>query len=146
MDWKKLTNATYKYAVCYICKHEQVMTADSMVKNLLCNNVNDFWMDIRSINRSNVTLTCSVEGVSGAVNIARLWRQQYCALFNCVKSEPCKVETVSCMDTGSEVYQAIIQLQDRKTGGLDQNTAEHLKFASPRLAVLMGCCHSLCCQ
>ncbi len=37
------------------------------------------------------------------------------------------------MDTGSiatnEVYQAIIQLKYRKTGDLDQITAEHLEFA-----------------
>ncbi len=39
-----------------------------------------------------MTLPCSIEGVSGAENIAELWRQHYSTLFNCVKSEPCKVE------------------------------------------------------
>ncbi len=65
-------------------------------------------------------------------------------LFNCVKSEPGKVDVVSSMDTGSittnEVYQAIIQLKEQKTGGLDQITAEHLKFASFRLVVLLAIC------
>ncbi len=86
------------------------MRADLMAENLLCNNVNAFWKDVRSINRSNVTLPCSIEGVSGAENIAELWRQHYTTLFNCLKSEPGKVEVVSSMDTGSittnEVYQA----------------------------------------
>ncbi len=54
------------------------------------------------------------------------------------------MEVVSSMDTGSittnEVYQAIIQLKGQKTGGLDQITAEHLKFASPRLVVLLAIC------
>ncbi len=103
-----------------------------------------FWKDVRSINRSNVTLTCSIEGVSGAENIAELWRQHNSTLFNCVKSEPGKVEVYSSMDTESittnEVYQAIIQLKERKTGGLDQITAEHLKFASSRLVVLLTIC------
>ncbi len=101
LDQKKLTNAKYKYAVRYICKHEQVMRADLMAENLLCNNMNAFWKDVRSIHRSNVTLPCSIEGVSGAENIAELWRQHYTTLFNCVKSEPGKVEVVSSMDTGS---------------------------------------------
>ncbi len=146
-DWLiplQLTNVKYKYAVRYICKHEQVMRADLMAENLLCNNMNAFWKDVRSIHRSNVTLPCSIEGVSGAENIAELWRQHYTTLFNCVKSEPGKVEVVSSMDTGSittnEVYQAIIQLKELKTGGLDQITAEHLKFASFRLVVLLAMC------
>ncbi len=33
LDQKKLTNAQYKYAVRYICKHEQVMRADLMAEN-----------------------------------------------------------------------------------------------------------------
>ncbi len=135
LDQKKLTNAKNKYAVCYICKHEQVMRADLLAENLLCNNVNAFWKDVRSINRSIVTLPCSIEGVSGVENIVELWRQHYSALFNCVKREPCKVEVVSSMDTGSittnEVYQAIIQLKEGKTGGLDQITAKQLKFCQP---------------
>ncbi len=115
-----------------------------MAENLLCNNMNAFWKDVRSIHRSNVTLPCSIEGVSGAENIAELWRQHYTTLFNCLKSEPGIVEVVSSMDTGSittnEVYQAIIQLKEQKTGGLDQITAEHLKFASFRLVVLLAIC------
>ncbi len=106
--------------------------------------MNAFLKDVRSINRSIVTLPCSIEGVSGVENIVELWRQHYSALFNCVKREPCKVEVVSTMDTGSitknEVYQAIIQLKEGKTGGLDQITAKHLKFASPRLVVLLAIC------
>ncbi len=102
-----------------------------MAENLLCNSMNAFWKDVRSIHRSNVTLPCSIGGVSGAENIAELWRQHYTTLFNCVKSEPGKVKVVSSMDTGSittnEVYQAIIQLKELKTGGLDQITADHLK-------------------
>ncbi len=39
-----------------------------------------------------------------------------------------------------DVYQAIIQLKELKTGGLDQITAEHLKFASFRLVVLFAIC------
>ncbi len=50
--------------------------------------MNAFWKDVSPIHRSNVTLPCSIEGVSGAENIAELWRQHYTTLFNCVKSEP----------------------------------------------------------
>lgn len=40
--------------------------------------------------------------------------------------------------TTNEVYQAIIQLTDRKASGLDQIT-DHQKFASPRIADGSSC-------
>lgn len=40
----------------------------------------------------------------------------------------------------NEVFNAILQLADKKGCGLDNITAEHLKLAGPRLAVLMSIC------
>ena len=42
--------------------------------------------------------------------------------------------------TTKEVCQAIEQLANNKTCGLDQITAEHLKLASPRVAALLAIC------
>lgn len=32
LEYKKLTNAIYKYAIHFICKNEQIMRADSITK------------------------------------------------------------------------------------------------------------------
>ena len=76
--------------------------------------------------------------------IAELWKQHYSELFNCVKSDLYKVGNVANSDTVEitcrEVQQAITKRADNKASGLDQITAEHLKFASPRAAALPAIC------
>lgn len=126
LDYKKITNARFKYAVRYVCKHEKVMRADSLAEKLLRNNVTDFWKEVRALNRGNTVLPCTIEGVSGADNVAELWKQHYSDLFNCVKSDPYKVGNIANSDTvgitTNEVYQAITQLSDSKASGSDQIT------------------------
>lgn len=120
------------------------MRADSMAEKLLGNDVTGFWKEVRALNRVSTSLPCTVEGVSGADKIAELWKQHYSELFNCVKSDFYKVGNVANSETVGitcrEVQQAITQLADHKASGLDQITAEHLKFASPRAAVLLAIC------
>ena len=111
LDCIKLTNARYKYAVRYVSKHEQVMRADSMAEKLLCNNLTDLWKEVRALNRGNTSLPCTIEGVSGADNIAELWRRHYSALFNCVKSDPYKVGNIANSDTLGITTNAAQRLQ-----------------------------------
>ena len=118
------------------------MRADSLAEKLLEKDVTGFWKEVRALNKGSTLLPCSLEGVSGADNIVELWRQHYSALFNCVNSEPFKVHNCneSISFTAKEVYQAIAQLADNKASGSDQISAEHLKLASPKLAILLSIC------
>ena len=144
LDYKKLTLSKFKYAVRYISKNEQVMRADSLAEKLLSKNVVEFWKEVRTLNRSNTLLTSTVDGVSGADKIADLWKQNYSALFNCVKSDPYTVGNISNRDavgiTTHEVFEAITKLSVNKASGSDQITAEHLRFASPKVAALLAIC------
>ena len=143
LDNKKNANNVFKSAVRYICKHEVNMRADSMADKLLGHNVNGFWKEVRALNSNNVDLPCNMEGVSGGDNIAELWREHYSQAFNCVKSDPYKFDTINCSATGItaiEVRKAIEQLKDNKASGSDKVTAEHLKHASPKVAVLLAIC------
>ena len=90
---KKLANVRFKYAVRFIAKNEQAMKADSMASKIMCNNVTDFWKEVRTLNNCKPSLPCNVEGTSGTDNIAALWRQYYFSLFNCIKSDPCVAYT-----------------------------------------------------
>ena len=143
LEHKKLTNLRYKYAVRFVGKNEQAMRADLMAGELLDSNVTGFWNQVKNINRGKTSLPSNIEGVSGGENITELWRQHYAALFNCIKSEPYssgKVEEEMVHICPSEISQAIKQLADGKACGLDNITAEHLKLASPRVAVLLSIC------
>lgn len=114
-----------------------------MAENLLGNNVTEFWKEVKATNRSKAVLPCNITGVSGADNIAELWRQHYVALFNCIKCEPyCvgKLDEEVVHFTPNEAYHAIGQLADNKVSGMDNITTEHLKLASPRVAALLSIC------
>ena len=98
---------------------------------------------MRALNRTNTSLPDVIEGVSGSDNIAELWRKHYSALFICVKSDPYEVSNTTNKDTlitFSEVHHAIKQLADNKASGSDHITAEHLKFATPKVAALLAIC------
>lgn len=130
LESKKKTNAKYKYALRYISKQEQALTAHSMVDNLLKNDVTSFWKEEKSLHRAKTGLPCNIEGVSDPVGIADLWRKHYAALFNSVKGELYLVGTIageSIVFNSHEVLDATRQLTDRKASGLDDITAEHLK-------------------
>ena len=97
------------------------------------------------MNRSKTVMPCNVEGVSGEDNITELWRQHYAALFNSVPSEPycvSELEEEGVLFSYNEIYLAIKQLSDNKACGMDNITAEHLKLAGPRVAVLLSICLS----
>lgn len=143
LEHKKKMNAKYKYALRYISKQEQALSASSMADYLLRNNITNFWKEVKTINRSNTALPCNIEGVTSAEDIADLWRQHYAALFNCIKSEHYdagRIEDENIYFHTNDVVNAIGQLADREVCGQDNITAEHLKLAGPRLAVLLSIC------
>ena len=115
-----------------------------MADKLLVHNVNGFWKEVRAQNKNNVILPCSMEGVSGVENIAELWREHYSHAFNCVISDPYKLDNITNSSatgvSAKEVLKAIEQLKDNKASGSDKITAEHLKNASPKVAVLLAIC------
>jgi len=86
LEHKKKMNAKYKYALRYITKHEQVLSASSMADHLLKNNITNFWNEVKTLNRTKTALPCNIEGVTAPEDIVDLWRQHYSALFNCIKS------------------------------------------------------------
>ena len=115
-----------------------------MAEKLLDNDVAGFWKEVRALNTNTTSLPSTLEGVSGCDNIAELWRKHYSALFNCVKSDPYIageiVNSENIHFTAKEVFQVISELADNKACGPDEISAEHIKLASPRAAVLLAIC------
>ena len=97
---------------------------------------------VKHINNCKPSLPYTVDGVSGASAINELWRRHYSKLFNCVQTNGYQVANVENIDmiTTHEVSQAIKNISDNKTTGMDYISAEHLKFASSRLCTLLALC------
>lgn len=102
----------------------------------------DVWKDIRALNKGAAVLPNTTEGVSGPDNIAELWRQHDYDLFICVKGNPYNLGNIASGDiegfTATEVHQAILQLAKKKASGPDPAAVEHLRFATPKAAILLA--------
>ncbi len=99
--------------------------------------------DHQVIDLKSQTLQCydSIGNITD--KIAELWRQHYCSLFNCIQNVLYNVGDYQVNDpiviTSCEVDQAISKLPQNKAG-LDNISAEHLKYGSKRIAPLLAVC------
>uniref|UniRef100_A0A8C6LZR9 Reverse transcriptase domain-containing protein n=1 Tax=Nothobranchius furzeri TaxID=105023 RepID=A0A8C6LZR9_NOTFU len=124
------------------------MRSDSLAGKLLSKNVLDFWKEIRVLNKNKTVLPRCVEGMSGPDCIAEHWKQHYDGLFNCICSEQIIVTVINSTEsisvTACEVRQAVIELPESKSCGLDGIYTEHLKYANFRLLPLLAICFTSC--
>lgn len=120
------------------------MRADSQAKKLSHKNVIGFWKEVRALNNSKTPLPCTMEGTSETDNTAELWRQHYNVFFNAIKSDVYRIGSIASNElvgiTPLQVCEAVKKLSNNKASGLDQITAEHLKFDSPRIYPLLSIC------
>ena len=144
-EHKVRTNARFKYAVRFI-KINETMRANSMAKKLQINNVYEFWKEVKVVNNSKMPLPSSIDGITEPENIAELWRRPYENIFNCVKSEVFNIGEIPHSDGvviwPDEVSYAIEKLKINKACGQDKITAEHLKYSSQSISVLLALCFS----
>ena len=111
--------------------------------HISCNNNshNDFWKEVRMMNNRKTSLPSNIDGVSGADEISQLWQKHYSDLFNCVKSNSYSVGSLdNAIVSIQEVYEEVMKLGNNKACGMDNITAEHLKFASKKLYPLLAIC------
>lgn len=149
LELKKRINAKVKYALRFIKKNENTMRVDSLAKKLR-NSLTDFWKEVKVMNNSKIPLPSDIEGVSGPEKIAELWREHYRNFFNCVKSNPVKINhdhidlSADMTVRAADIFDAINILVNNKACGMDCITAEHLKYASHKLCPLLSLCFTGC--
>uniref|UniRef100_A0A8C1PP13 Reverse transcriptase domain-containing protein n=1 Tax=Cyprinus carpio TaxID=7962 RepID=A0A8C1PP13_CYPCA len=102
------------------------------------------------MNNNKISLPADIEGISSPEKIAELWREHYCDLFNCVKSNPVRINhehtdfSADMMVRVADIYVAINMLENNKACGMDYINAEHLKYASHKLCPLLSMCFNGC--
>ena len=58
------------------------MRKESLGNKLADSDSRDFWKEINGVNNAKMPLPTYIEGVTGESNIASLWRDHYCSVFN----------------------------------------------------------------
>ena len=148
-EMKNRAKARFKGAMRFIRRNEDALRKESLAKKLLCKNDKAFWKEIKLMNNSNLSLPNVVDGITGSNNIVNMWKSHYEDLFNCLKKDKnvndfCKTVDyeVDMEVSHSDIIQAIQDLKDSKSCGLDGIYAEHLKHWSNLIIPLLSMCFS----
>ena len=146
-NMKNRAKARFKGAMRFIRCNEDALRKDSLAKKLLCKNDKAFWKEIKLMNNSKLSLPNVIDGVTGSNNIVNMWKSHYEDLFNCLAKDTktnglCQnVEYDLDVEVSHpEVTNAIKELSDNKSCGLDGIHAEHLKHCSDILIPLLSKC------
>ena len=145
-DMMRSTRARSKLAIRYLKRHEATLRSDILARKLMDSSPRKFWDEIKKMNNSNTPLPKNVDGVNGQYNIANMWKSHYQSLFNCLqttKSVNYVVDSdpVPCV-TADDIRYFVYKMDNDKSNGIDGLYAENLKYASPRLFVLLAMCIS----
>ena len=137
----------FKYALRQCRRYEHTYTSNTLAEPLLDGNVNKFWSRIRKM-RSKPSLPSSVDGNTGADAICDMWRTKYEQLFNSVNDDSTRNEVETALDSvhfeqgvrvsTTETIAALTLLKTGKAAGPDGISAENLKNACPKLAVILS--------
>ena len=144
-DTMKIARARFKYALRFVKRNEQSLKCDAIAKKFSSTNPQSFWKEIKKLNSSKLPLPNSVDGVSGGPEIALMWKNHFSELFNCVNdcdAKPtylCEPSSTISVST-AEIQKAICSLGNNKATGMDNISAEHLKYCSRRVVVLLAIC------
>ena len=57
-------------------RSEEAIRADAMASNLLNNDYDSFWTDVKKLNSSNSIISNLIGGISGESNITNLWKKK----------------------------------------------------------------------
>ena len=61
--------------VIWKCKHEKYkIIANALAKGLMGQDINSFWKSVRSLNQTKIPKANSINGCSGEIEIAEMWK------------------------------------------------------------------------
>ena len=145
----KRTRAYFK-CVFRKCKRDVSKNiADSIATKLLQKDDKSFWKEIKRQNEFNTSKSANtINDITGEQDIADMWHNHYKLLLNSSNDESRKgfvmyeIGKKECMSldrvTVEEVTQAIKQVKNGKSSGLDNLYGEHFKHSHAKVHVLLS--------
>ena len=76
------SKSRFKYALRSVRKSEEMIRADAMASDLLNNDQDSFWKEVKKLNSCNSILTNIIDCISGKSNITDLWKNHFCNILN----------------------------------------------------------------
>ena len=144
----KRTRARFKYAQRLVQKNEDMLRADALAKKLSSGDARCFWKNVKNCNSGTVDNSNQIENASGTENILGMWHDHYQSLFNSVQDVNDKPGVLSYIQNNmnhenfnvkvSDISDAISELPNDKSPGIDGLMSEHFKNASYRLNVVLS--------
>ncbi|XP_077989324.1 CST complex subunit CTC1-like [Glandiceps talaboti] len=151
-DYMRQCKSRFKYALRQCRKDETQNRADGMARALLQNDHRQFWAAVADINNKRVPLATSINDAAGEQQIADMWGSHFKYLLNSVSNLKHKSEVENAFENcvfsqelnvnTDEIRKFFNDLPSGKSPGSDGLGAEHLKYASNRLAVHVALCFS----
>ena len=76
------SKSRFKYALRSVRKSEEMIRADAMTSDLLNNDQDSFWKEVKKLNSCKSILTNIIDGISGESNITNLWKNHFCNILS----------------------------------------------------------------
>ena len=144
----KRTQVRFKYALRLVQKNEDMLRADALAKKLSSGDAKWFCKTVKNCNSGTVDNSNQIENASGTDNILGMWHDHYKSLFNSVQDVNGKPGVLSYIQINmnhenvnvsvSDISDAISELPNDKSPGIDGLMFEHFKNASYRLNVVLS--------
>ena len=140
------SRARFKLAVRYIKRHENKMRQEAIANALCEEGDGNFWKEIKKLTPNNVPLPTSIDDANGKIEVMELWKSHFEQLLNCVSGRDTKKLSYECRFNSSmvispgEIEDAINNLAEGKSCGIDGIYAEHLKYCSLNYRSLLARC------
>ena len=144
------TRAAFKQALRKCRASESRSHADSLARKLLLKDTKEFWSEIKRLcGKHSVPLVSTIGSATGSNAICELWRTHYAGILNSIppnrRTDDIKQSLQNCVSLSdslhaTEVKCAIGNLKLGQACGLDTLSAEHFRYASNKLPVLLALC------
>ena len=76
------SKSRFKYALRCVRRSKKLSRADAMASNLLNNDQDSFWKEVKKLNSCKSILTNIIDSISGECNITNLWKNHFCNILN----------------------------------------------------------------
>ena len=149
---RKMTRARYHYAVRYIKRNADVISANRLAEGMVSSKNKSFWNEVRRVKRTQTQLPSSVDNVTGETEICHLFSKKYQTLLNSVSYNMDEMKSIlqdidndistSCKQqhcysnhnvSSSMVKEAIKQLKANKGDGNDGCQSDHFIHGTDKL-------------
>ena len=144
-ELKKRAQARYKYAIRFIKRNSERIKNDNMALKFI-NNDHSVWRDINRDSNPRLPIPNKIDDICGSSNIADFWKQHYSNIYNCVQNSSysfthdfAEHELIPVVSL-HEIYEAIYDIKNVHSKGLDGLTISHFKLASRKMIIFLSLC------